>query len=356
MIPLYKPYMPELPELDNILHSGALAYGKWGREFEKRLAEYLGVKNVLLTNTYGLAWQVLFRTLGLEPDDEVIATPMSCLQSTMPMAQYGLKTVWADIDPKYGVLDPDSVKSKITAKTKVIINYHFCGYPGYVDEINAIGKEKGIMVIDDCIEAFGAIYKGKKLGDVGTPISIFNFQTVRLPNTIDGGAIVFEDEELYKKAIIIRDLGINRSIFRDANGEISKDCDIAIPSVNATASDVLAYVGCCQMSHLDKLLEKQRANAYGWKKRLHNVPSIEGFIDRENTQPNYWICGILSQSKEADMKDFKEHGFACSSVHLPNNYYSVFGREPILKGVAEFYKKFIAIPSGWWMDDFVANH
>ena len=61
---------------------------------------------------------------------------MSCLQSTMPMAQYGLKTVWADIDPKYGVLDPDSVKSKITAKTKVIINYHFCGYPGYVEEIH----------------------------------------------------------------------------------------------------------------------------------------------------------------------------------------------------------------------------
>ena len=163
--------MPELPELDNILHSGALAYGKWGKEFEKRLAEYLGVKNVLLTNTYGLAWQVLFRALGLEPGDEVIATPMSCLQSTMPMAQYGLKTVWADIDPKYGVLDPDSVKCKITAKTKVIINYHFCGYPGYVDEINAIGKEKGIMVIDDCIEAFGAKYKGKRLGNVETPIS-----------------------------------------------------------------------------------------------------------------------------------------------------------------------------------------
>lgn len=99
MIPLYKPYMPELPELDSILHSGALSYGKWGREFEKELAEYLGVNQVLFTNTYGLAWQVLFRTLGLEPGDEVIATPMSCLQSTMPMAQYDLKTVWADIDP-----------------------------------------------------------------------------------------------------------------------------------------------------------------------------------------------------------------------------------------------------------------
>ena len=349
MIPLYKPYMPELPELDNILHSGALAYGKWGREFEKRLAEYLGVKNVLLTNTYGLAWQVLFRTLNLEPGDEVIATPMSCLQSTMPMAQYGLKTVWADIDPKYGVLDPDSVKSKIIAKTKVIINYHFCGYPGYVDEINAIGKEKDIIVIDDCIEAFGAKYKGKRLGNVGTPISIFNFQTVRLPNTIEGGAIVFEDEELYKKAIVIRDLGINRSIFRDANGEISKDCDIAIPSVNATPSDVNSYIGCCQMEHIDELLQKQAANAKQWENRLFDMPSLIDFIHRDGTDPNYWVCGILSSNKEADMKMFKEQGYVCSAVHLPNTYYSVFGKQEMPKGVEEFYNKFIALPSGWWI-------
>lgn len=349
MIPLYKPYMPELPELDNILHSGALAYGTWGREFEKRLAEYLGVKNVLLTNTYGLAWQVLFRTLGLELGDEVIATPMSCLQSTMPMAQYGMKTVWADIDPKYGVLDPDSVKSTITAQTKVIINYHFCGYPGYVDEINAIGKEKGIMVIDDCIEAFGAKYKGKKLGNVGTPISIFNFQTVRLPNTIEGGAIIFEDEELYKKAFVIRDLGINRSIFRDANGEISKDCDIAIPSVNATPSDVNSYIGCCQIEHIDELLQKQAANAKQWENRLFDMPSLIDFIRRDGTEPNYWVCGILSGNKEADMKMFKEQGYACSAVHLPNSFYTVFGKQEMLKGVADFYNKYIALPSGWWM-------
>ena len=81
----------ELPELENLLHSGALAYGKWAREFERKLADYIGVKQVLYTNTYGLAWQVLIRTLDLQPGDEVIATPMSCLQSTMPFAAAGLK-------------------------------------------------------------------------------------------------------------------------------------------------------------------------------------------------------------------------------------------------------------------------
>lgn len=335
--------------MDAILHSGALAYGKWGREFERLLSDYLGVKQVLLTNSYGLAWQILFRTLGLEPHDEVIATPMSCLQSTMPMAQYGLKTVWADIDPRYGVLDPESVKSKITSKTKLIINYHFCGYPGYVDEINAIGKEKGIMVVDDCIEAFGAKYKGKRLGNVDTPISIFNFQTVRLPNTIEGGALVFDDEDMYRKAVVIRDLGINRSIFRDTNGEISADCDISIPSVNAMPSDVNAYIGCCQMKDIDVLLQKQVCNAKKWQDRLSDMPSLIDFIIRKDTEPNYWVYGILSSSKEEDMNLFKKHGYACSAVHLPNTYYSVFNKQEMPKGVEDFYCKFIALPCGWWV-------
>ena len=340
--------MPDLPELDSILHSGALSFGKWGREFENQLSEYLGAKHVLLTNSYGLAWQVLFRALGLEIGDEVIASPMSCLQSTMPMAQYGLKTIWADINPHYGILDPESVRRKLTSKTKLIINYHFCGYPGYIDEINAIGKEKGIFVVDDCIEAFGAKYKGKRLGNVGTPVSIFNFQTVRLPNTIDGGALVFEDEDLYKKAILLRDLGINRSVFRDANGEISADCDISIPSVNATPSDVNSYIGCCQMKKIDQLLEKQSYNAKQWEHKLSDMPTLIDFISRKETEPNYWVCGILSCDKEHDMKIFKEHGYACSSVHLPNTFYSVFGIQDMPSGVKEFYERFIAIPSGWW--------
>ena len=349
MIPLYKPYMPELPELDRILHSGVLNYAKWAREFEKKLADYIGVKHVLYTNSYSNAWLVLLRTIGIKAGDEVIATPMSCLQSTMPFAQAGLKVIWADIDPRYGVLDPDSVKSKITPRTKLISNYHFCGYPGYVDEINALAREKGIMVVDDCIEAFGAKYKGKVMGNVGTPISIFNFQTVRLPNTIEGGGLIFEDEELYKKAIIIRDLGIDRSIFRDANGEISADCDISIPSVNATSSDVNGYIGCCQMEDLEMLLGKQAANAKKWETKLFDMPSLIDFIKRKETDPNYWVCGILSSNKEADMKMFKENGYACSSVHLPNSYYSVFGQSEMPVGVNEFYNRFIALPSGWWI-------
>ena len=350
MIPLFKPFMPEsLPELEGILHSGALSYGEWGRLFEKKLAEYLNVRHVLVLNSYGTSWQVLLSVLNLKAGDEVIASPMACLQSNMPFAAAGLRVVWADINPRFGTLDPESVLSKITPKTKLISHNHFCGYPGFVDEINTLGKEKGILVIDDCIETFGAEYKGRRMGNVGTPISVFSFQTVRLPNTIEGGALVIEDDELYQKAILARDLGINRRLFRDEKGEISPLCDVSSVGVAATPSEVNSYIGCCQMDNIDDLFQKQSDNAKRWQDKLLDMPSLIDFISRKEVSPNYWIYGLLTSSRDEDMKMFKKNGYACSSVHLPNTYYSVFGKQERLKGVEEFYSRFLALPCGWWM-------
>lgn len=146
MIPLFKPYMPkQLPEMEDILQSGQLAFGKWGREFERKLREYIGVENLITTCNFSTAIQIAMTVLGFEPDDQVIASPMSCLNSTMPLRALGLKVVWADIDPRTGTLSPESVEEHITNKTRLIFHNHYCGYIGYVDEINAIGKNMGYL-------------------------------------------------------------------------------------------------------------------------------------------------------------------------------------------------------------------
>lgn len=346
MIPLYKPYMPtELPELENILHAGALAYGEWGKEFESKLKEFVCAENLLSTNSFAMAIQIALTVLELKPGDEVIVSPMSCLASNQPLATYGLKVKWADVDPKTGTLSPSSVRKSITSNTRLIYHNHFCGYVGHVDEINSIGKEFGIPVIDDCVEAFGTKYKGKIVGNLGTDITIFSFQTVRLPNTIDGGAIVFKNEELYKKALIARDFGIHRNIFRDQYGEISPLCDISTFGFGGTMSEVNSYIGCCQMQVLPILLEKQKENAQKWNVKLDYFK----LNNRKEVEPNYWIYGVLSNNKMEDMLKFREQGFYASGVHLPNSFYSVFGDKSQLPGVTEFNNKFIAIPCGWWI-------
>lgn len=345
MISLYKPYMPaEFPELEEILHSGALAYGKWGKAFESKLRSFVGVENLMTTNTYAMSIQIALTVLGLKPGDEVISSPMSCLASNQPLKTFGLRVKWADIDPKTGTLCPDSVRKSITPSTKLIFHNHFCGYIGHVDETNSIGREYGIPVIDDCVEAFGSKYKGNVAGNFGTDITIFSFQTVRLPNTIDGGAVVFKDKELYEAALLARDFGIRRENFRDERGEISPLCDISTPGFAGTMSDVNSYIGCLQMDAFPKLMEQQKANAAKWDEEL----VCYKLNSREEIDPNYWVYGILSDNKIEDMLRFREQGFYASGVHLPNSYYSVFGEQGHHPGVLEFNKKFIALPCGWW--------
>lgn len=350
MIPIYKPYMPEniSADISEVLYSGQLGYGKYGKQFESQLQSYIGCDYILSVSSYNLAMQIILSTLGLQYGDEVIASPVSCLASNQPFAVKGLKVVWADVNPETGSMCPKDVKSKITQKTKAIFHNHFCGYLGDIEQINELGKSFGIPIVDDGIEAFGSQYKGNKLGNVGTDITVFSFQTVRLPNTIDGGAIVFKDKALYEKAVLIRDYGIDRTIFRTQDGEINPDCDIKVEGYAGLMSELNSYIGTRQMGDIESLLAVQKNNAVIWNDKFTNLDAINSLKIASDSIPNYWVYGTLCENKTQAIKDFKGSGFYATAVHINNNVYSVFNNKIALKGVNEFMNHFVAIPSGWW--------
>lgn len=351
MIPIFKPFMPELSEVNSILHSGALAYGKWTKAFESRLKDYLGSEDILCTNTYNSAMLVLLATLGLNNGSEVLASPVSCLASNQPFLNRGIKVKWVDVDPATGTLDPDHLRKSITSSTKAIFHNHHCGIPGYIDEINQIGKEYGLFVVDDCIESFGSEYKNKILGSTGADASVYSFQTVRLPNTIDGGAVRFSNPDLHYKASLLRDYGIDRRNFRDKNNEISHDLDISMEGYGALMSDVNGYIGHEQMEFIPELLDQQRENAKSWKRVFTNkYPEVEILGDREEINPNYWVLSILTPNKAEMLQYFRSIGYYASGIHINNNIYSAFGDMKPLKGVDDFMSRHLALPCGWWFN------
>ena len=358
MVPLYKPYIPKkLPELENILHSGKLSYGKWGMKFEGKISDFLEGKKVVTTNSYNSAMLVLLECIGIKPGDEIIASPMSCLASNQPFVTQGAKIIWADIDPATGTLDPDSVRSKINPNVKAIFHNHYCGYLGYIDEINSIGKEHGIFVIDDAIEAFGSNYKGKKIGNLDTDFTVFSFDTVRLPNCINGGAIIFNNDDYYDKALMISDYGIDRSNFRDELGEINNECDINLPGFGAKPNEINSYIGSVQLNEINNLLDKQRLNASNWiecinKKSELEIKILNPIID---TEPNYWVFGALTSNKIETIIKLRNNGYYASGVHINNNNYSIFKDESQLSGVNKFCSQFLALPSGWWIENCSYN-
>lgn len=350
MIQLFKPYMPPLPELDTILQSGALACGAYTGAFEDELKKYFHTPYVMVTNSFTSAITVAVTTAGLTFGDEVIASPMACLASTQPYLSAGLKIKWCDVDPMRGTLDPERLERTITPKTKAIIHNHFCGYPGFIDEVNAIGRKYGIPVIDDGIECFGSEYKGKKIGNCGTDITVFSFTAVRIPNTIDGGAVIFKDEALYQKGLRIRDCGIDRTKFRDDIGEISPACDISEIGFSATMSNVNGYIGLQQMKAAEQLIALQRKNAAQLTKSVEKDGAVSPLAAPEGL-PNYWVFGILAKNKRETIQKYRNKGLYASGVHINNNIYSVFGDQSVLPGAQEFNNTFVALPCGWWLGD-----
>ncbi len=342
--------MPALPELNDILNSGQLAAGSYTKKFEKDLCTFFSEEKVLAVNTFNSAVSIAVACAGGKYGDEIVVSPMACLASTQPYAAAGLKIVWADIDPHTGTLDPASVEKKITGNTTCIVHNHFCGYPGYIDEINEIGKKYGVTVIDDGIECFGSKYKGRLIGNCGTDITIFSFNPVRMLTTIDGGAIFFNSKKKYEQGKLIRDCGIDRKIFRDELGEISLECDITIPGYSATLSNVNAYIGIQQLETVQKRLDKQKRLAGEWDNKIREIGLYKP-LNSVDGEPNYWVYGILAPDKRECIKKFRALGYYASGVHVNNNRYSVFGEYTILPGVNEFYNSFVALPCGWWMDE-----
>ncbi|WP_419237893.1 DegT/DnrJ/EryC1/StrS family aminotransferase [Photobacterium leiognathi subsp. mandapamensis] len=247
MIPLFKVFMPDNISngMEKILYSGQLSYGFYTKQFEKELGLYIGHENILAISGNSILFAL--KLLNIKPEDEVIISPMSCLMTTQPIKYVGAKVVWADIDPLTGSLDPEDVEKKITKNTKAIIHYHWAGNPGYIDEINSIAKKNGITVIEDATESFGAEYKGKKIGNTNTDIICYSFTPVRLPNALDGGGLTINNHFLYKKALLMRDLGINRENFRDEYGEISENCNVESIGDSSSMNNISGYVGLSQM-------------------------------------------------------------------------------------------------------------
>ncbi len=351
MIPLYKVYMPNgiKDQLLEIIYSGKISYGKFSKLFEKKIQEYIGNPLIMTTSTSNHALQIAFDVLELPIDSEVIASPMSCLASTQPILTNKLKVKWVDIDPSTGTLDPDEVKKNISTRTKAILHYHWCGYPGYIDEINKLGKENGLYVVEDATESFGAQYKNNFIGNTGTDIVCFNFGPVRLPNSIEGGAISFSTTEMYSKALLMRDYGIERNKFRDEFGEISSLCDIKIRGYGAMMNDINGFIGLKQMNKVPELLDKQKTNSEILKAAFDDISGISTIDNRNEILPSFWVYSLFTKEKNKMIDFLRKSSIGCSSVHLRNDIYTCFNNTgKSFNGTDSFINKNISIPSGWW--------
>ncbi len=208
MINVTKAFLPNKEKyqsyVDRIFDSGWLTNnGVLVQELEARLKEHLGVKHLICVANGSLALQLAYKALGLK--GEVITTPFSFAATTSTLAWEGLKPVFADIDPHSFNLDPKNIESLITKNTSAIVPVHVFGNPCQVEAIQAIADKHNLKVIYDAAHAFGTNYTNQNghtqsvlnYGDIST----ISFHATKLFHTIEGGAVITNDDELARKSV-----------------------------------------------------------------------------------------------------------------------------------------------------------
>jgi dTDP-4-amino-4,6-dideoxygalactose transaminase len=349
-IPLFKVFMPEsvMEPLRKTLMSGFIGQGPKVEEFEKGLIERIGNPRALSLNSATSALHLALRLAGIQRNDEVISTPLTCTATNWPILANGGKIVWADVDPATANIDPKSIVSLITSKTKAIMVVHWGGYPCDMDEILNIAKRHGLAVVEDCAHAFGAEYKGKPLGNQGT-FACFSFQAIKHMTTVDGGMLVCPNDKTYHRGKLLRWYGIDRS-----SPKVAFRCEDDIPEwgYKFHMNDVNATIGIEQLKYIGETLAKHRANAAYFRQKLAGVPGVTLMDEKPDRKSSYWIFTIKVDRRDDFMRRMQEKGIAVSRVHERNDKHScVAAFKRPLPQLEELLNSIICIPVGWWLSE-----
>jgi len=263
-IPIAKPLIgdEEINAVVEVLKSGMLAHGKEVEAFEREFADYLGAKHGIAVANGTAALDVALKALKIKPGDEVITTPFTFIASATSILFQGARPVFADIDPETYNLDPNEVLEKITDKTKAILVVHLYGQPANMKVFTEIAEDYNLYLIEDCAQAHGAKFEGKKVGTFGH-IAAFSFYPTKNMTTGEGGMVVTNDDELAERAKLIR-----------SHGQAEKYLHVEL-GYNLRTTNMAGAIGRVQLRKLDEWNRIRNENA---EKLSEGIRKIDGLI------------------------------------------------------------------------------
>ena len=355
MIPLFKVHTPDgvAEAVASVWESGFVTEGEYSDKFEKLFGEYVENENTSLVNSCTSALALTSRMCGVQPGDEIITTPMTCMATNEPFFNDGAKLVWADIDPTTGNICPESVKKLITPKTKAIVGVHWAGQPFDIDSINDIASEHGVKVVEDAAHALGATYRGKPIGTHSDHVC-FSFQAIKHITTADGGAICSKTEEDDQRIKSLRWFGLNRK-YQGSKWEQ----DITESGFKYHMNNTNSIIGILQMNHVHDIVNGHKRNYHFYNENISNSRVTKMRIDPKS-ESSCWIYTVLVKDREDFMLHLAENGIASDPVHVRNDTYSVFKDfrklDSELPGAREFCSQHVNIPVGWWLSEEDRNH
>jgi dTDP-4-amino-4,6-dideoxygalactose transaminase len=199
---------PELDAaLDRVLSSGSYILSDEVQRFEAAFAEACGTRHAVGVASGTDAITIALLAVGIQPGDEVITAPNTCVPTIVGIERTGARAVLADVDPTTYTLDPEQVQRRLTQRTRALLPVHLYGQPADLGALAALADEHGLAVVEDCAQAHGATFGGRPAGSIGVAAAFSFYPTKNLGALGDGGAVVTSDDEVAAQARLLRNYG-----------------------------------------------------------------------------------------------------------------------------------------------------
>lgn len=347
-IPLSQPDITdwERKAVFGVLKTPYLSLGPKLKEFEKKIAKYIGVKYAVGVNSGTSALHLIIRALGIKDKDEVVTTPFSFISSSNCILYERAKPVFVDIDEKTLNIDISKIEEKITNRTKAILAVDLFGHPADWETLQKIAKKYNLFLIEDSAEALGSEYKSRKCGSFGDA-AILSFYPNKQITTGEGGMILTNNKEIADLCQSMANQG------RKSKG--GKWLEHIRLGYNYRLDEMSCALGIGQLKRIDKIIKKREKVAELYNKKLKNFSEIEIPYVAPNVKLSWFVYVIrlvkkFSQ-KERDkiIEKMGEKGIQCNNyfqpIHLQPFYQKTFGYKigvfPVCESVSQ---RTIALP------------
>lgn len=345
----------DIQAVSKVLRSDYITCGPQVTELESRLASFTGAKYAVAVCNGTAALHCACIAAGVGPGDEVITTPLTFAASANCALYCGARPVFADINPKTYNIDPESIRAKITERTKAVVAVDFTGQAVQIDEIRAICREHNLVFIEDAAHSIATRYKGQGVGSLAD-MTCFSFHPVKTVTGGEGGAILTNDEELYKKLVLAHTHGIthDEAMMEGAPHEGIWYYEQISLGYNFRLTDFQAALISSQLNRIEQFRSRRQEIVRRYNEAFSQIPEIlvQEEIPESDTCRHLYIIRLALEKLRCTRREFFDamsaENVQCQVHYVPVYWFPYYQHLGYEKGLCpnaeEVYKGIMSIP------------
>jgi dTDP-4-amino-4,6-dideoxygalactose transaminase len=336
MIPVTKTFLPSIERYTEILQRAwkkewITNRGELVLELEEKLKQYLGVKNIIITNNGTLPLQIAIKAMALK--GEIITTPFSYVATTASIVWENCSPVFVDIHPEYLTIDETKIEAAITAHTTAILATHVFGNPCHIEAIEAIAKKHSLKVIYDAAHCFGVKYHNESVFNFGD-VSTCSFHATKVFHTGEGGAMFTNDKDLQHKLFYHHNFGHNGPL------------DFFGLGINAKISELQAAMGLAVYENMAEIFSERKRVCEQYDNTLH-FEKLQKMTLRQGTEWNYSYYPVVFPTEEimlGILHELNENGIVPRRYFYPSLNTIEYTQGPSMPVSESIAKRILCLP------------